>query len=315
MTVGTTQLAPSNGHNYIINGAFDFWQRGTSFSSNVYTADRWRLNLSGATGTLTQEAFTAGEIEAIGFGDAKYYCRVQSTVADNNTGIIQRIEDARTLAGQTATLSFWVKTDTTRTLRAYFDVVYDGSPSSVATYQSFTSTNSWQRISLTYNFPSAAGKTIGENSNLALVIYNAATETFIMDIWGVQLEAGSIATPFKRNANSIQGELAACQRYYQRIGVDNNLSFARAGVTTSTDDGQSGMNFITSMRTAPTISLSGTMRSVGSVTRSPLDSVSFPAIGKESARIDFTETGAYNAGEAVLLNLNPGAYVELDAEL
>jgi hypothetical protein len=47
-----------------------------------------------------------------------------------------------------------------------------------------------------------------------------------IDFWGIQVEAGSTATAFQTATGTIQGELAACQRYYYRIyGTANNTNF------------------------------------------------------------------------------------------
>jgi hypothetical protein len=71
----------------------------------------------------------------------------------------------------------------------------------------------------------------------------------------VQLEKGSKATAFNRNSMNLQGELAACCRYYyQRLGTDNRIRF---GYQTDTNGfGQTNfVNFPTIMRIAPTMTI------------------------------------------------------------
>jgi hypothetical protein len=138
-----------------------------------------------------------------------------------------------------------------------------GSSIVIAPAQQVTISSSWTRYSATFSVPSLSGKTIGTSSNLSLNIFvsagsdlNARTgslgiQTGTFDIWGVQLEAGSSPTPFRRNANSIQGELAACQRYYIRYSGTDNFTKYALGYSSSTTNGAFYFQFPVEMRTKP----------------------------------------------------------------
>jgi hypothetical protein len=78
-----------------------------------------------------------------------------------------------------------------------------------------TLTTNWQRFTTTAFVPSNATQIA---FNIVLNPTGTAGANDYFEITGVQLEVGSVATPFKRNAPSIQAELAACQRYYYQIG-------------------------------------------------------------------------------------------------
>jgi hypothetical protein len=211
--------------NVVINGGFDIWQRGTTFSNPAtiaYLADRWRVNHdgTGATRTVSQQAFTAGTAPVSGYEEAFFMRYAVTAAGSGNTfqDLNHTIEDVRTFAGQTVTLSFWAKADATRSLSLLWRREYNNyaGADQFSMGSALSLTTSWRRYSVTYTVPSLSGITVGINSNVRLIFRMAAATTQTVDIWGVQLEAGQTATPFRRNANSIQGELAACQRYYWR---------------------------------------------------------------------------------------------------
>jgi hypothetical protein len=250
---------PTSAGNLIINGAFDFWQRGTSIvqTGGQYTADRWRIQAATAvpTRTITQESFTPNELNELGFGDARFYFRSTLTTVGSSTNVFisQRVEDVRNLAGQTATVSFYAKSDSTRTQTVDLIQNFGSGGSTSVTFGSntFSTTTSWQRFSFTISVPSISGKTLGANSFIELRFRQALADGSVLDLWGLQLEASPIATSFKRNANSLAGELAACQRYYFRYsGVINNR-FA-IGYNTTTSSGYFVLPYPTTMRVAPT---------------------------------------------------------------
>jgi hypothetical protein len=266
-TNGTINLLGSSvayaaGKNKIINGDFGVWQRGTSFSNpldSTFSADRWKNfhNGTGATRTISQQTFTPGTAPASPY-EGTFFLRYAISVAGSgNTYNIfdQNIENVRTFAGQTVTLSFWAKADASRTVAVNFYQAFGsgGSGDVSVTAQNASVTTSWQRFTLTYAIPSVSGKTIGTNSFLALRFTQPGGVTMTLDYWGVQLEQGSTATAFQTATGSIQGELAACQRYYVRSGGTSSSQWmATAGISQSTTKASIAWQLPVTMRVAPT---------------------------------------------------------------
>jgi len=261
---GTAAWSPVNlsqSPNAIINGAFDIWQRGTSFTNfnGSFLADRWRVDVGGGipTGTISQQTFTAGTAPVAGY-EGTYYLRANYTALNSATVIelSNKIEDVRSFAGQTVTLSFWAKADASRSMTAFIRQGFGsgGSGSVDSTGLTASLTTSWQRFTHTVTLASISGKTIGTGSSLDVRFDLPLTAGATTDIWGVQLEAGSVATPFRRNAPSLQGELAACQRYYYRSNLTQSSLYSVAGIGHAHTSTKiiSYTKFPVSMRTTPT---------------------------------------------------------------
>jgi hypothetical protein len=230
-------LANKSISNAVINGAFDIWQRGTSFSSVAYTADRWRLDFggSGAAATVTRETFTPGAAPVAGYESA-YFTQIATTAGTGTSNYVtfeQRVEDVRSFAGQTATISLWAKA-TSGSPKLGLEIIQQGTGANVLGIgsQSVTLSNSWERYSFTYAIPALTMSAANAGApNLSHIVLNfwlsggsdlnarsgsVGLQSSTFQIWGVQLEPGTVANDFRRNANSLQGELAACQRYYEK---------------------------------------------------------------------------------------------------
>ncbi len=226
------------GKNKIINGDFSIWQRGTSFTvtTATFAADRFFHNKDGnGTVTASQQAFTAGSAPVAGY-ESQYFLQIATSSVGTSTyhQTQQYIEDVRTFAGQTITVSFWAKLSAGTVGSTYFRINQNfgsgGSASVTGASNTFTPTGSWQRFTATVTLASIAGKTIGTGSQIAFDLVVPFTATNTLQIWGVQVEYGSKATPFETATGTIQGELGACQRYYWRVTADSTNTAAKFGV-------------------------------------------------------------------------------------
>lgn len=236
----TDLIVPGSSGNAIINGAFDIWQRGTTIgplsSTTTYVADRWYAYLGATPFTYSRQ--TTG-LDGIQFGMRMQ--RTSGNTGTNTSFVVTAMETVNSIpfAGRTVTLSFYARAGANYSaaslglnaiLKSGTGVdqkhdVYTGGVDLIN--QNAILTTSWQR----FTYTATVGTTATELAVLfATTPVGTAGANDWFEVTGVQLEASSTATTFRRNAPSIQGELAACQRYYWRSGLTQSTLYAVAGI-------------------------------------------------------------------------------------
>ena len=225
--------------NYIINGNFLVAQRNNSSTENGYKVeDRW-YNWSHTGG---QPITVSHNIFALTNTDIPGQKTYSSTVVGydgtptttNYASKETKIKDVRTLAGDTASLSFWAKSTTSGKsiyveLEQYFGT--SGSPSSNVYGiggTRFDLTTDWTKYTIeNISIPSIETKTLGTDINdyLRLLFWlssgsswdsrndSLGYQEFTFRISRVQLERGPVVTEF--DVRTFEEELILCQAYYQ----------------------------------------------------------------------------------------------------
>ena len=241
--------------NRVINGAFDFWQRGTSGTATAYTAaDRWRNDNSGGTVTQSRQSHTVGD--KFGVNSPQFYLR-QTVSGQSLTSHLaitsHRIEGVRSYDGETITVLGWARRSSgsgNMVVEGVQSFGTGGSPSAnidAISPTTITLTASWAPFAAVITVPSIAGKTFGTNGDDFFVIafwtsagsnFNARTnslgiQTIGVDLWGIHIKVGTHTTDavslYKQP--ELGPELARCQRYFETSGSGGSQTLAIAAST------------------------------------------------------------------------------------
>jgi hypothetical protein len=321
--------------NAIINGGMDIWQRGTSFgSASVYTADRWFKDAQ-TYSTVSQQTTS----DTTNLPTIFYSARIARNVGQTGTspiGIITSLEslDSYRFAGQTVTLSFYARaganfsatsslasadiyTGTGTNQRRDFSTAFTGDVAALSSTATLTTT--WKRFTFTTTLAATA-------TEIAVRVRYSPSGTAgandWMEVTGVQLELGSTATTFKRSngaGGTIQGELAACQRYFWRqYGNASNVTILSTGFQDTTS-GYFPLIAPVLMRGTPTGGVSANadiiLTNAGGTATTTL--ANFDVLYPYGAALRLQTSNALTSGQACSARIATGAtkYIELSAEL
>jgi len=257
----------------ILNGGFQIWQRGTAstaIGSGTFLADRWQAARAGFAAGSSQSRQVTGDTTNL--PNIQYCLRVQRDSGNTGTSVIlvgQNIETVNSIpfAGKTVTLSFYARkgadySAASNVLQTDFasgtgtdqNIITSGTLTGInSTLTNHTLTGTWQRFTVTKNVDATATQLVVVFRDTP--VGTAGTNDYF-EVTGVQVELGSVATPFHTYAATIQGELAACQRYYYRNTAGASLAIMSPPMgADSTSSVDIGVNLPVSMRTVLTSAL------------------------------------------------------------
>jgi len=271
-STGVSWATPSTMANPVINGGFDNWQRGTSIAITYnatfgYTADRF-WSSTGFNGTVSRQATG----DTTNLPNIQYCARVQRNTGDTNTAaatFVTPLETATTIpfAGKTVTVSFYARAGANYSTSGNglsFNLItgtgtdqnrfgsYTGEAYPVSGTPTLTTT--WQRFAYTGTIASTATE---------MAVYFRADRTGTagandyFDVTGVQIDLGTYtattAPAFRRSGGTLQGELAACQRYYYREANGSANAIVATAYATSGTIAASYVYLPVQMRAVPTV--------------------------------------------------------------
>jgi hypothetical protein len=258
--------------NPVINGGFDVWQRGTSFTyaggQLAYQADRWQGWGTGGGSAYSVTRQTTSDTTNL--PNIQYCIRMQRPTGNTNTdfwAVVQSFENVNStpFIGKTVTMSFYARRGANYSGAS--NVLYaqlisgTGTDQNVTGFTGYTQvisspatlTTTWQRFAFTGTVGSTATQ-LGINFNFQGAGTAGAADYF--EVTGVQIDLGtytaSTAPSFRRSQGTIQGELSAAQRYYylHATGVGQDIA---AGWYHASSDARASIKFPVTMRTSPTL--------------------------------------------------------------
>ena len=240
------------------------------------------------------------------------------------------------------TLSFYVKADHTATYCVVVNLP-DTSTNSFVKEYTIAAANTWQRVS--FQIPGNSGFTVNNDNGAGFQIrwmlglgpnYSAATDgvwnttsslwttsnqdnffdTVGNDLWitGVQLEVGSVATPFEHR--SYGDELARCQRYFFATATGTTYNAVTTGFANSTTNSTQLITYPVQMRATPSITDVGSWEIIDATSHSVSAISSVVSGSNTSSAFNCTSTGLTVGRGNILRNSNDAtATLQVSAEL
>ena len=321
---GPLQTAAKNS---LINGNFDIFQRSsfTSQTSSGYTLDRWWAGLGG---TVTVSQQTTGAPNG-----SRYLMRVAYNASSSFSNTYQFIEtnNVAALWGSSVIFSVLLRRNSSFAANLTIGIqktsTVDGGAGaswtdignttiSNSNLPTGTSSSNWYKASVTVTVPND-----GTANGLKVYINESSSGSSgaYYEIAQAQLELGSVATAFSRAGGTLQGELAACQRYYYRITNANQTPLG-TGFGFSTGGFFAVIPYPVTMRVAATAIDYNALSSIqwqGNAGGNTPSSVVLDSNVNSiySAGIDVNKSSSFSTTGVYSLLLISGGYLGFSAEL